>query len=223
LFPLRDSVPSRRFPFINLGLIALNLFVFFKEVHLSYIGNFDAFLMTYGLVPARFFADPFTGFPSIFTAMFLHGGWGHVLGNMWFLYIFGDNVEDVIGHFRYLIYYLLMGVGAAMAQLYANPLSQLPMVGASGAIAGILGSYFVLNPGAKVLTAVWIFFFIRLVEIPAFFFLGLWFFMQMVNGLGSLSTIAVRGDKGGVAWWAHAGGFVSGFVLIWFFRRSRSR
>lgn len=220
MFPLRDSVSSRRTPYVNYALIVINLLVFFKEHQLYTRGLLEPFIFSYGLVPVYFFSSPVQHLPDIFSSMFLHGSWGHVLGNMWFLYIFGDNVEDNMGHTRYFFYYLLMGVGAAAAQLWANPASEIPMVGASGAIAGILGSYFVLYPHARVLTAVPIFYFIRLVDIPAFFFLGIWFLIQALNGVGSLTTVT-RGDVGGVAWWAHAGGFVAGFLFIWFFRRRR--
>jgi membrane associated rhomboid family serine protease len=153
--------------------------------------------------------------------MFLHGGWAHVLGNMWFLYVFGDNVEDNLGPLAYLFFYLLVGAGAAATQLLSNPQSGLPMIGASGAIAGVLGAYFVLYPRARVLTFFIFIFFVRFIEIPAFFYLGIWFLMQAINGVGSISAIATRGDTGGVAWWAHAGGFASGFVLIPFFKRRR--
>jgi len=151
----------------------------------------------------------------------MHGSWGHVIGNMWFLYIFGDNVEDRVGHFRYFFYYLLMGVGAALAQLYANPASHLPMVGASGAIAGILGSYFILFPKARIETIFVFIIFIQVIEIPAFFYLGYWFLIQALNGVGSLAVGIKRGDMGGVAWWAHAGGFLSGFLAIHFFKKKK--
>ncbi len=219
MFPLRDSVPTRRFPFVNYALIAINIAIFIKELQFSNAGLLEKFIAQYGLVPVRFFNDPVIGLPTLFSSMFLHGGWGHVLGNMWFLHVFGDNVEDNLGHVRYFFYYLLMGFGAAAAQLAANPQSALPMVGASGAIAGVLGGYFILHPRARVLTLIPIFIFIRLIEIPAFFFLGIWFLMQTVNGVGSLSTQVMRGDVGGVAWWAHAGGFAAGFMGIWIFRR----
>jgi len=217
MFPLRDSVPTRRFPFVNYALIAINIAIFIKELQFSNAGLLEKFIAQYGLVPVRFFNDPVIGLPTLFSSMFLHGGWGHVLGNMWFLHVFGDNVEDNLGHVRYSFYYLLMGFGAAAAQLAANPQSALPMVGASGAIAGVLGGYFILHPRARVLTLIPIFIFIRLIEIPAFFFLGIWFLMQTVNGVGSLSTQVMRGDVGGVAWWAHAGGFAAGFMGIWIF------
>lgn len=222
MFPLRDSVRTRTIPFVNLTFIGLNLFIFFKELTLANAGFLEPFILQYGLVPSRFLGDPFMQWTTVFSSMFLHGGWMHVLGNMWFLLIFGDNVEDNIGHVQYFFYYLLMGIGAAAAQIAANPAGQLPMVGASGAIAGILGSYIVLHPHGRILTAVPIFMFIRLIEIPAFFFLGIWFLMQAVNGIGSVSQLAERGEMGGVAWWAHAGGFVAGFVSIWFFKRRRT-
>lgn len=219
MFPLRDSVPTRRFPFVNFALIAINGALFFKELQFQSVGLLEPFIFQYGLVPVRFFENPLLGLSSIFSSMFLHGGWGHLLGNMWFLHVFGDNVEDNLGHVRYFFYYLLMGFGAAAAQLAANPQSSLPMVGASGAIAGILGGYFILHPRARVLTLVPIFIFIRILEIPAFFFLGIWFLMQTVNGVGALGAQALRGDVGGVAWWAHAGGFAAGFIGIWLFRK----
>lgn len=218
MFPLRDNVPRRRFPFVNYLLVLINVLVFLFEVRVDQTGRLTAFIMKYGLVPARFFASPAHHFRDIFTAMFLHGSWGHVIGNMWFLLIFGDNVEDAVGHLRYLFYYLLMGFGAAAAQLAASPASRLPMIGASGAIAGVLGGFFFLYPRAKVLTLVVFIFFIRFIEIPAFFFLGLWFLMQTVSGLGALSAQAIRGDVGGVAWWAHAGGFLAGLLGIQLFR-----
>jgi membrane associated rhomboid family serine protease len=221
VFPLRDNVPSRRFPFVNLALIAINVAVFLKEVQLEHVGLLETFIMNHGLIPVRFLAEPLTALPSVLWSMFLHGSWGHLLGNMWFLLIFGDNVEDSMGHFRYLIYYLLMGLGAAMVQVFANTASALPMVGASGAIAGILGSYFVLYPRARVETLFIFIIFIRVIELPAFFFLGYWFLIQAVNGVGALSQTALRGEMGGVAWWAHSGGFLTGFLLIWFFRRRR--
>jgi membrane associated rhomboid family serine protease len=219
VFPLRDNVPSRRFPIVNYLLIALNIGVFINEVRLDDVGLLQPFLSVYGLVPARFFANPMLRFPDIFTSMFLHGSWGHVISNMWFLFIFGDNIEDAVGHIRYVFFYLLMGFGAAAAQLAASPASTVPMIGASGAIAGILGAYFILYPRAKVLTLIVIIFIVKLVEIPAFFFLGLWFLTQTVAGIGSLSAEAMRGDMGGVAWFAHAGGFAAGFIGVHLFKR----
>ena len=219
MFPLRDNIPSRRWPVVNTAFIALNIAVFVYEVTLGRAGALEPFLFEFGLVPARFFADPPGQAVDILTSMFLHGSWGHVLSNVWFLYVFGDNVEDNLGHARYFFYYLLMGLGAAAAQLAANPDSALPMVGASGAIAGVLGGYFVLFPRAQVLSLFVIVFFIRIVEIPAFFFLGFWFLVQALNSVGTLSAAPAGAEMGGVAWWAHAGGFAAGFLGIHVFRR----
>ncbi len=220
MFPLRDNIPSKGFPFVNYLLIIVNIFVFVKEIQLARVGALEAFIFKEGLVPQVFLTAPVTHISNLFTHMFLHGGWGHVLGNMWFLHIFGDNVEERLGHVRYFIYYLLMGLGAAAAQMYMHPGATMPMIGASGAIAGVLGGYFILFPGARVLTFFIFVIFIKFIEIPAFFFLGLWFLMQAFNGVGSIATQAVRGDTGGVAWWAHAGGFAAGILFINFFRRS---
>jgi membrane associated rhomboid family serine protease len=223
MFPLKDDIPSRSFPFVTYLLIAGNLFVFYQEVKMPSPQLLEVFVSRYALIPHALLADLSQTWTTLVSHMFLHGSWGHVLSNMWFLFIFGDNVEDKLGHVRFLIYYLLVGLGAASAQIYMNQASVIPMVGASGAIAGVLGGYFILFPGARVMTLIPIFVFIRIIEIPAFFFLGLWFVMQMFNGFGSLAVTAARGDMGGVAWWAHAGGFAAGFVLINFFRRSLPR
>jgi membrane associated rhomboid family serine protease len=219
MFPIRDNIPHRRFPFVNYLIVFLNVLVFLYEVKLNDVNQLQPFLLTYGLVPARFFHSPTLYFPDIFTAMFLHASWMHVIGNMWFLLIFGNNIEDAVGHVRYVFYYLLMGFGAAAAQLAAAPASQLPMIGASGAIAGVLGGYFILYPRAKVLTLFVFIFFIRFIEVPAYFFLGFWFLSQAISGLGALSAQAMKGDTGGVAWWAHAGGFAAGFIGINIFRK----
>lgn len=223
MFPLRDNVPSRRVPIVNLSLIVINLLIFVHEVRLLQSGLLEAFIFEHGLVPGRFLSSPAVYWPTIFSSMFLHGSWMHVIGNMWFLFIFGDNVEDSMGPLRYLVYYVLMGLGAAAVQMAANPASTLPMVGASGAIAGILGSYIVLHPHARVETLFVIVIFLRVIELPAYFFLGYWFLIQAINGLGTISTMAERGEMGGVAWWAHAGGFLTGFLSIWFFRTRRYR
>lgn len=223
MFPLRDNVPSSRIPFVNYALIIINVLVFIKEAQLASANLLEPFIQAHALIPVRFLADPVAHFPDVIKAMFLHGSWGHLIGNMWFLYIFGDNVEDVLGHVTYFFYYLLMGIGAAAVQVMASQHSQLPMVGASGAIAGILGSYIVLYPHARVMTFFVFVFFVRLVEVPAFLFLGLWFIMQAVNGVGALSVQAARGEMGGVAWWAHAGGFAAGFLAIPFFKWRRRK
>jgi membrane associated rhomboid family serine protease len=166
--------------------------------------------MTWGLVPATF------SWTTVATSMFLHGGWAHFLGNMLYLWIFGDNVEDRFGHGRYLAFYLLCGAAAAMLQVAFSAGSRVPMVGASGAIAGVLGAYFVMFPRSRVLTLVPIFIIVQLVEVPAIVLLGLWFVLQLLSGVGSLGQ---RADVGGVAFWAHAGGFVVGMIGVFLFRR----
>jgi membrane associated rhomboid family serine protease len=223
MFPLKDNVPSKRFPFINYLLIAINLIIFVHELKLSEVGALEGFMNHFTLIPAHFFADPVGQSYTVVTAMFLHGGWAHVLGNMWFLFIFGDNVEDNMGHVRYLFYYLLAGIGAAAAQLYFSQGSRIPMLGASGAIAGVLGGYVVLYPGSRILTAFFFIIFLRFIEVPAFFFLFYWFIIQALSGVGSLAAQVQHGDSGGVAWWAHTGGFLAGFILLPFFRTHRSR
>ncbi len=175
----------------------------------------DRFVIRYGLVAAEFWSgtdvDPRAPFPiwlTLFTAMFLHGGWLHLLGNMLYLWVFGDNIEAALGRWRFLLFYLLSGVGAALLQMAIFPRSTVPMIGASGAIAGVLGAYLVLFPWARVLTLVPIFFFLHLVEIPALILLGLWFIVQFFSGLVDL------GGMGGVAWFAHIGGFLAGALLV---------
>jgi membrane associated rhomboid family serine protease len=217
MIPLRDSVRSRSFPFVNLVLILANGLAFFRELSAPGPEALQEFIFAWGVVPARLLADPAAAWPTVFSSMFLHGGWAHIIGNMLYLWIFGDNVEDRMGRFRYLVFYLTAGTAATLTQVWLNPASQVPMVGASGAIAGVLGAYFVLYPRARVLTLVPLGFFSRVVEIPAYFFLGFWFVLQWVQG--ALTSRLVRGDVGGVAWWAHAGGFVGGVAMVWLFRR----
>jgi membrane associated rhomboid family serine protease len=208
VFPLRDVIPSRTTPVVTFSLIALNTLAFFYQLSLG--ERVNEFVFTWGLVPAYF------SWITLVSSMFLHGGFLHFAGNMLYLWIFGDNVEDRMGHGRFLTFYLLCGAAAALAQTYTNPGSLVPMVGASGAIAGVMGAYFVLYPHSRIVTLVPIFFFIQILEIPAIFFLGIWFLMQFVNGLGS---IAVTADGGGVAFWAHVGGFVAGFIGVLIFRK----
>ncbi|HYR96452.1 MAG TPA: rhomboid family intramembrane serine protease [Candidatus Binatus sp.] len=200
MIPLRDTIPSARVPVVNYAIIAANVVVFLYEASLG--RQVEAFIFTYGLVPRDF------TFPSLLTSMFLHGGWLHLLGNMLYLYIFGDNVEDRLGHGRYVIFYLLCGMAAGAVQAAANPDSGVPMVGASGAIAGVSGAYFVFFPTARVVTLVPIFLFLQVVEVPAVFFLLIWFVWQVLSGV---ATIGAR--SGGVAFWAHVGGFISGMVF----------
>jgi len=220
MIPLRDTVRSRTTPWVNYTLIALNLAVFFYEASLTR-GHFQAFLTSYGLVPARLSAGNPIPYASLFTSMFLHGSWFHVLSNMWVLFIFGDNVEDRLGSGRYLSFYLLAGVVAGLTQVAFAPSSQVPTVGASGAIAGVLGAYLILYPSGRVLTLILLIFLPWLVEIPAYLFLGLWFLSQLSSGLLSLGHLG-SGQFSGIAWWAHVGGFLFGLILVRIFARRSS-
>lgn len=213
MFPLSDVIPSRTTPFITIGLIAINALVFLHEITLP-PRALDAFIGTYALIPGYF------TLPSVITSMFLHGGWMHIIGNMLYLWIFGDNIEDRLGHVLFVVFYLGCGCVAAFLQVFFNPSATVPMLGASGAIAGVMGAYFVLYPQSRVLTAVFIFFFFDLVEIPAVFFLGIWFLMQLLSGVGSLG--AANASAGGVAFWAHVGGFGAG-AFVGFILRARDR
>jgi membrane associated rhomboid family serine protease len=208
MIPLRDVIPSRTTPVVTMALIALNTLVFVYEQSLDEY-PFRMFVATWGLVPAQF------DVLSLFTSMFVHGGWAHFLGNMLYLWIFGDNVEDRVGHGRYIVFYLGCGAVAAVVQSTINAGSDIPMIGASGAISGVLGAYILMFPHSRVLTLVPIFIFIEFIEIPAVILLGIWFLMQLVSGVGSLGLQNV----GGVAFWAHAAGFVAGLTTIRLFRR----
>src|SRR4051812_26146894 len=218
MIPFRDNIPSRSFPIVNLTLIILNVLAFLYELTLGprYL---EAFIAAFGVVPMRVLGAPQLHLAAsaivipFFTSMFLHGGWMHLIGNMWYLWIFGDNVEDRLGHVRYLLFYLLCGVGAGIVHTVMNANSTLPSVGASGAIAGVLGAYVVSYPFAKVLTLIPIFFFIQIIEIPALIVLGFWFVMQFLSGTASLA-VTTSANSGGVAWWAHVGGFVIGIILM---------
>lgn len=211
MIPLRDIIPSRTTPVVTIGLIVLNIIVFLYELSLG--RGVDAFMLYYGLVPAAF------SWMNVFTSMFLHGGFLHVAGNMLYLWIFGDNVEDRMGHGRFLVFYLLCGVAAALAQTITSPDSVVPMVGASGAIAGVMGAYFVLYPRSRIVTLIPLFFFFQVVEVPAIFFLGIWFLMQFISGVGSIGA-AIGRNTGGVAFWAHVAGFVAGITGVGLFRRA---
>jgi membrane associated rhomboid family serine protease len=210
VIPLRDVIPTRTTPFITVGLIVLNLAVFVYQLSLG--DEMFAFMGDYGLVPAAF------SWSAVITSMFLHGGVLHVGGNMLYLWIFGDNVEDRMGHGRFVAFYLLCGTAAALAQTLAAPDSSVPMVGASGSISGVMGAYFILYPRSRIVTLVPIFVFIHIIEVPAIFFLGVWFVMQFLSGLGSLNTAGTE-DVGGVAFWAHAAGFAAGVIGVFVFRQ----
>jgi membrane associated rhomboid family serine protease len=201
MFPVSDVIPSRTVPFVTVGLIIVNALVFLYQVTLA-PDQLRLFMASYAVIPAWFW------WPSLVTSQFLHGGWMHIIWNMVYLWIFGDNVEDRLGHVGYLVFYLFAGAAAALLQVMFNPFSGIPMVGASGAIAGVMGAYFVLYPHSRVLTAIFVFIFFDLVEIPALFFLGIWFLMQLLSGVGSLGVSNAAG--GGTAFWAHVGGFVVG-------------
>jgi membrane associated rhomboid family serine protease len=213
VLPIGDRNPTRTTPLVNYCLLALNLAVFAYQYYLTEHGAAAWLVPGYGLVPTRFVQDlPGESF-TLVSSMFMHGGLLHLGGNMLFLYIFGDNVEDSIGHLRYLFFYLLSGVGAGVAQVLTNPASQLPMVGASGAIAGVLGAYIVLYPKAPitVLNPPPLSFFIGFfIVVPAWFVIGAWFLIQLLSGIGSLGAM----ETGGVAFFAHVGGFLSGLLLV---------
>jgi rhomboid family protein len=210
MIPLRDVIPSRTTPYITVTIIAINAVAWFFELAVPREA-LPEFLQVYGMVPANFHAS------TLVTSMFLHGSWSHVIGNMWYLWIFGDNVEDRVGHGRFIVFYLLCGIAAALGQVIVDPQSTLPTIGASGAIAGVMGAYFVLYPHSRVLTLViWIF--IQVVEIPAIVLLGFWFLMQLVSA-GEIAATAGTHGSGGVAFAAHVAGFVVGMGGVFLFRK----
>lgn len=212
MIPIRDQTPTRHFPVVNNALIIGNFIVFF--IFLLAGSKQDALVYQYALIPANFTANPnLMNFRDIFTSMFMHGGWVHIIGNMLYLWIFGDNVEDRMGHFKYLLFYLLGGVAASLAHIFTNPASQIPTVGASGAIAAVLGAYLVLYPRSRILTFIPLGFFLQLKLIPASIVLGFWFLLQIFEGF-----LALGGpDVGGVAVWAHVGGFLFGVLVAYLF------
>jgi membrane associated rhomboid family serine protease len=223
MFPIQDSVPSRSVPVVTRALILINVLVFFFELMLPR-ESLEQFVYLFGLVPARFSHPDWAaaiGFPvdnywPILTHQFLHGGWFHIIANMWTLWIFGDNVEDRMGPLRFAIFYLICGSIAGVTQMLTNPDSVVPSVGASGAIAGVLGAYLLFFPTARLVVMIPILFFPFFFEVPAVLYLGLWFFIQLFSG-----TAALAGPEqvGGIAWWAHIGGFVSGMLLCGLFAR----
>src|SRR5438105_6847176 len=221
MIPFRDNIPSRSTPIITISLILINVIVFIYELSLG--DALEPFIYQFGVVPsvAAHWSQSDLPFVAIvipyLTSMFLHGGWLHLIGNMWYLWIFGDNVEDRLGHFAYLLFYLLCGLGAGIVHTVLNSETTVPSVGASGAIAGVLGAYVVSYPFARVLTLVPIFIFLQVIEIPAVLLLVFWFLMQFLYGTASLA--ASGANAGGVAWWAHVGGFVIGIVLVVLFPR----
>jgi len=226
MIPLRDNIPSSRPPLVTLVIVAINALVFFLE--LTAPEGAERMIFAHGLIPQRemhvFLGNPLAvgeWLRPFFTSMFLHGGFMHVIGNLWFLWIFGDNVEDRLGHARFAMFYVGCGLVAAVTQLLTAPGSTVPIIGASGAIAGVLGAYMVLFPTARVITFIPIFFLPWLIQVPAVFFLGVWFLEQL--WAGGITLTSARGDVGGVAWWAHAGGFLTGSLFAWRFRGRRRR
>ncbi len=234
MLPLKDDVPTRTVPFVTVGIIALNVLVFLYQASLELGAEPGAaraaqgFVFEFGLIPCRLTgACQVAGeFPSpvvtIFTSMFLHGGLFHIFGNMLYLWIFGNNVEDTLGHGRFVGFYLASGVAAALTQTLMGPASGVPMIGASGAVSGVLGAYLVLFPHASVLTLIVFGFFIRIVRIPALIVLGFWIVLQFLNGIVTFGAAAAgRAPEGGVAWFAHIGGFLAGLALLYVLRRRR--
>ena len=213
MIPIRDTIPSKNYPVVNNTIIGINVVVYLVQI--SLVPDLNRFVYIYGLVPARYSIPQITSYFttsqqlfSLLSFMFLHGGFWHLLGNMWSLYIFGDNIEDRLGPLRYLVFYLLCGITSGLSHLIINLHSNIPTIGASGAVAGVMGAYLILYPNAKILTLIPIIFIPWFVEIPAFFFLGLWFVIQFISAAGS------HGGIGGIAWWAHIGGFIFGIIFL---------
>ncbi len=222
MLPLKDDIPSQKKPVINTLLISINVLVFLYQFSLG--EGFEGFVLKYGAIPFQIIhgesVTPYSTFPfplTLFTAMFLHGGILHLLGNMLYLWIFGDNVEDHLGHLRFLILYIVSGIFASLAHILMTPDSTLPMIGASGAIAGVLGAYMIEFPRSRILTLVFFGFFVRVTRIPAFFVLGFWFVLQLIYA----STSWGASGGGGVAWFAHIGGFIAGILLFKLLKRTK--
>lgn len=212
MIPIRDENPTRRLPWLTLVLIAINVAVFAYELSLE-PAALEAFWSRWALVPAHLIADPLApqALASIVSSMFMHAGWVHIIGNMLYLWIFGNNIEDRFGPLAFAGFYLATGVAAAVAQVLSAPASTLPMVGASGAVAGVLGAYLLLYPGATIITVIPVFVFIQVARLPAYLVIGFWFVLQLGSGLASLG--AGMAETGGVAWFAHLGGFAAGLAL----------
>jgi len=221
MFPLKDDNPTTITPIITGILIFLNVVIFLYQVSLGPQGS-QIFAYEYGAIPAVVTGEQrlpagiavIPPFLSMFTSMFLHGGWMHLIGNMWFLWIFGNNIEEAMGSLRYLVFYIVCGFLASGAHVLSNAGSTLPSIGASGAIAGVMGAYILLYPRARVLTLIFLFFFVRLLYIPAGLVLGFWFFLQLISG-----SMTGGQSGGGVAFWAHIGGFIAGTLLVGLFKK----
>ena len=219
LLPLKDDNPTSSFPLVTIGLILANGLIFFHQITLDYAES-QRFIFQWGAIPYQVTHGEILQLPpliplplTLFSSMFLHGGFLHLFGNMLYLWIFGNNIEDTLGHFRFFLFYLVCGLFAAAVQIFSAPDVTVPMIGASGAIAGILGAYLVLFPGARVLTLVFIIIFIKIIRIPAILILGFWFFMQLL-GVGAVAS--------NVAFFAHIGGFIAGLILVKLFQPGRS-
>ena len=214
MIPLRDVIPSRTTPYVTVTIIILNALAWLFEISMPR-ENLSVFLQVWGVVPAAFI--PVT----LVSSMFLHGSWSHVIGNMWYLWIFGDNVEDRLGHGRFVAFYLLCGIVVSFGQIVLDPGSTLPMIGASGAIAGVMGAYFVLYPQSRVLTLIPLIIFWEIVELPAIMLLGFWFLMQLFSAGAIAVTASSGGGGGGVAFMAHVAGFVFGMIGVLVFRKKQ--
>ena len=219
--PLKDDNPTNTFPFVTVGLIVANCFVFYHQLTLNLPAS-QRFIFQWGAIPYQIVHGEILYGPglfppvlTLFSAMFLHGGFLHLIGNMLYLWIFGNNIEDTLGHFRFMIFYLLAGLGAGLAQVFSDPQSTVPMIGASGAVAGVLGAYLLLFPRARILTLMFIFIFIRMIRIPALIVLGFWFLVQLLSVTSGFET--------GVAFFAHIGGFVAGLILVKVFQPQKVR
>jgi len=221
MIPLRDTIRPRSFPYVNVAIIIVNILIFFGQISLNQAELAELYYR-FGAVPSSIINAFFNqgailkAFVPVVTATFLHGGWLHIISNMLFLWVFGDNVEDRVGHFRYFLFYLLVGIIANTAQILANPGSTVPIIGASGAVAGILGAYYLSFPRSRTLALVPIFFFFTIMEVKSSFFIIFWFILQIFNGVASIGAI---GNP--VAWWAHIGGFIGGLILIRLFAKKR--
>jgi membrane associated rhomboid family serine protease len=215
MIPLRDVIPSRTTPYITVTIIILNALAWFYELALPR-DVLPLFLRIYGVVPADFTAT------TLVSSMFLHGSWSHVIGNMWYLWIFGDNVEDRVGHGRFIAFYLLCGIAAGLGQIAMDPSSTLPTIGASGAIAGVMGAYFVLYPNSRVLTLVFVFFYYEIFELPAIVLLGFWFIIQLFSA-GAIAVTANTQGSGGVAFVAHVAGFIFGMIAVFVFKKRQTQ
>ncbi|NLP36246.1 MAG: rhomboid family intramembrane serine protease [Firmicutes bacterium] len=212
MIPLRDTVRTRIFPYVNILLIGLNIYIFVRQLTLNY-HQLNTAVFTYGLIPERLVAELAAGrfisaLTPLITYQFMHSSWVHIGSNMLYLWVFGDNIEDRLGHIKYLLFYLLMGIIAGLVQVFFDPGSSIPIIGASGAVAGILGAYLISCPRARVVALIPVIFLFTVAEVPAVIFLGFWFILQVFSGVASI------GVNVSVAWWAHIGGFVAGLGLV---------